>query len=89
MIEAVRWHTTGHAGLELAGRIVYLADKLDPVKKRKYPFQHELRELAFSDLNGALLMFASKQAESHLARGRLIHPHATEFRNSLLLERQG
>ncbi len=87
VLEAVRWHTTGRAGLGLAGRIVYLADKLDPVKKRKYPFQDELRELALSDLDGALLVFASKQAEAHLGRGRLIHPRAMEFRNSLLLNR--
>ena len=87
VLEAVRWHTTGHPGLGLVGQIVYLADKLDPVKRRKYPFQHELRELAFTDLDGALLMFASKQAEAHLGRGRLIHPRTMEFRNSLLLQR--
>ena len=87
VLEAVRWHTTGRAGLGLAGRIVYLADKLDPVKKRKYPFQDEVRKLALSDLDGALFMFVSKQAESHLGRGRLLHPRTMEFRNSLLLTR--
>ena len=88
VLEAVRWHTTGHPGLGLVGGIVFLADKLDPVKKRKYPFQDELRELAMANLDGALLMFVTRQAEAHLGRGRLVHPRTMEFRNSLLLRRQ-
>ena len=87
VLDAVQWHTTGHPDLGLTGKIVYLADKLDPVKKRKYPFQDELRELALTDLDGALLMFVSRQAVALLERGRLIHPRAMEFRNSLLLGR--
>ena len=88
VLEAVRWHTTGHWGLGLVGKIVYLADKLDPVKKRKYPYQDELREQALTDLDGALLTFVSRQTESHLGRGRLIHPRTMEFRNGLLLEKR-
>ncbi len=86
VLEAVRWHTTGHPDLGTEGRIVFLADKLDPVKKRKYPFQDELRVRAMADLDGALLMFVTKQAEAHLGRGRLVHPRTMEFRNSLLLK---
>ncbi len=88
VLEAVHWHTTGHPSLGLAGKIVYIADKLDPVKKRKYPYQDELMEQALTDLDGALLTFVSMQTESHLGRGRLIHPRTMEFRNGLLLERR-
>ena len=87
VLAAVCWHTTGHPRLGRVGKIVYIADKLDPVKKRKYPFQDDVRKQALTDLDGALLMFVSLQAESHLGRGRLIHPRTIDFRNSLLLER--
>ena len=83
-LDAVRWHTTGHPRLGIVGKIVYIADKLDPVKRRKYPFQDEVRAQASEDLDGALLTFVSRQAEGHLRGGRLVHPRTMDFRNGLL-----
>ena len=36
--EAVYWHSTAHKDLGVLGKIVFLADKLDPHKKARYPF---------------------------------------------------
>ena len=51
--EAVAWHTTGKPEMTLLEKIIYLADYIEP--GRKFEEVHELRELAFKDLDLALL----------------------------------
>ena len=50
ILEAVRVHTMGRVGMGPVARVVFLADKLDPTKDRRYPFNSEVREVARSDL---------------------------------------
>ena len=57
ILEAVRVHTTGSVGMGLVARAVFLADKLDPTKDRRYPFNSEVREVAATDLNCAIRLF--------------------------------
>ena len=38
VVEAVRWHSTAQRGLSDLGNVIFLADKLDPTKERRYPF---------------------------------------------------
>ncbi len=84
-LEGVRWHTTGSADLAPVGRVVLLADKLDPHKARAYPFQPAVREAAFRDLQEGVLAFLDGAIKSHVDRGELVHPLSVEARNSLVL----
>ena len=52
--EAIRWHTTGKPDMSLLEKILYLADYIEPT--RDFEGIDELRELAFSDLDGAMAL---------------------------------
>ena len=51
---AIRWHTTGKPDMSLFEKILYLADYIEPT--RDFEGIDELRELAFSDLDGAMVL---------------------------------
>ncbi len=52
VVSAIRWHTTGRANMSLLEKIIYVADYMEP--NRDFPGVERLRELAFSDIDGAL-----------------------------------
>ena len=81
---AVYWHTTGHPKLDDLGKVVFLADKLDPQKAHMYPYLPLLRQLALEDLDRAMLEFLTRETISLASRGLLVHPVAVETRNHLL-----
>ncbi len=86
LYDAIYWHTTGNpSGGDALGHIVFLADKLDPIKLRRYPWQPELRELAQENLGAATAMFLSRNVARLLEDGKAVHPAAIEARNALLL----
>jgi nicotinate-nucleotide adenylyltransferase len=51
---AIKWHTTGRAGMTLLEKIMYMADYIEPT--RVIDGVDRLRELAFSDLNRAMIL---------------------------------
>ena len=81
---AVYWHSTGHPTLDTLGKIVFLADKLDPQKIRMYPYQSLLRQLAVEDLDRAMLEFLTRETISLASQDLLVHPVSVETRNHLL-----
>ena len=85
VLEAVRCHTTGRAGMGPVARLVFLADKLDPSKGSRYPFQDDIASLARKDLDRALLRFLDMELERFVAQGYLIDPSSVELRNELVL----
>ena len=82
--QAVYWHTTGHPSLDRLGKLVFLADKLDPQKISYYPYQPELRRLASKDLDQGILEFLTQELAARANRGELVHIAAVETRNALL-----
>ncbi len=84
LYQAVYWHTTGHPSLDQLGKVVFLADKLDPQKLPRYPYQPHLRELALDDLDAALVEFFTREMVALARQGELIHPAMLEARNTLL-----
>ncbi len=85
--QAVYWHSTAHKDLGCLGKLVFLADKLDPHKVSRDPFLAELKSLAEKSLDDALLAFLQRQLEYLLRQGSLIHPASIEARNYLLINR--
>ena len=82
--KAVYWHTTANPDLDELGKVVFIADKLDPVKIDSYPYLPQIRQMAFQDLDRAILHFLTRQAMDRLNRGELVHPVMVETRNALL-----
>ena len=81
---AVYWHSTGHPSLDAMGKLVFLADKLDPQKISYYPYLLLLRELALEDLDRALLEFLTRETIARVSNGELVHPASYEMLNSLV-----
>ena len=84
LYQAVYWHTTAHPGLDAMGKVVFLADKLDPNKGKKYPYQPRIMELARENLDAAILEFLTRQIIDLTGRGLLVHPMMIQARNALL-----
>ena len=86
LYRAIYWHTTGNPeGGDAVGHIIFLADKLDPAKSRRYPWQPELAELAAADLSAAMLLFLTRNLARLLDAGVPIHSAGIAARNALLL----
>ena len=85
LYEAIRWHSTAHPSLDSLGKLVFLADKLDPQKIRHYPNRQRLKELALRDLYGATREYLTQELTRYASKGGLIHPASVEARNELLL----
>ena len=53
ILNAMRWHTTGKENMTNLEKIIYLADLIEP--SRKFEGVDEIRELAYKDLDLAML----------------------------------
>ncbi len=62
---AIRWHTSGRANMSTLEKIIYVADYMEP--NRDFPGVKELRKLAYSDLDAALLL-GLEMTQEHLAQ---------------------
>ena len=67
---AIRWHTSGRAGMSTLEKIVYVADYIEP--NRDFPGVEELRRLAYADLDGAMLLGLEMTVENLRQRGQLL-----------------
>ena len=66
VFSAIEWHTTGRENMTVLEKIVYLADMIEP--SRTFPGVDELRALAYSDLDAAMicgLTMSLSAVESH------------------------
>ena len=97
IIDAVRWHTTGHAGMTLTEKLLYLADCIDDsrtfsscVLLRRYFFGAEpefmTKEERERHLRETLLRSYEFTLKDLLADGAPIDEDTIRARNELLLE---
>ena len=80
---AIRWHTTGRAGMSALEKIIYLADYIEP--ERDFPGVNDLRAAAYEDIDKALKMGLEMSVQDMQARG--ITPNRTTFDALRSLER--
>jgi len=67
ILNAVRYHTTGRAGMTKLEKIIYLADAIEP--GRAYSGVDEIRELAFRSLDEACLLSLEKTIQYVACKG--------------------
>ncbi len=79
---AILYHTTGRGNMTLAEKILYLADYMEPC--RKFPEVEEMRRLAETDLDRAVLMGVQLSIQEMLERNRIVHHNTLEAEASLL-----
>lgn len=85
MLNAVRCHTVGREQMTVLDKILFLADKTEPL--RSYEGVDELRAKAFTDLNGALLEAVKGEMEYCGMQGYPVHPKTILLKTSL--EKEG
>ena len=69
ILMAIESHTTGRAGMSLLEKIVCIADYIEPLRP-SLPMINELRELAFTDIDRALYLYAKRQIDFLRESGR-------------------
>ncbi len=72
VLMAIRNHTLGRVGMSMLEKIIYVADKIEP--SRDYEGLDEIRELAYKDIDGAMLLVMQHSAEYTAASGRAVNP---------------
>lgn len=83
ILNAIKYHTTGRENMSTLEKIVYIADCIEPT--RNYKGVAELRELAYNDLDKALLKSFEDTIMYIIARGSIIHLDTIKARNYLLM----
>ena len=76
VVSAIRSHTTGKADMNLLETIIYVADYMEP--NRSFPGVEKLRELAFSDLRGALKLGLEMTLDHLKEQGNEVSPESRE-----------
>lgn len=72
VVNAIRYHTTGRPGMTKLEKILYLADYIEPT--RDFKGLEEARELAYRDLDAAVLRSTADCLTYNLKKLRPIHP---------------
>lgn len=77
ILNAIRYHTTGRAGMTLLEKIIFIADYIEP-NREKFGGLDEARRLAYLDLDQAMEYILENTIAYVKARGRLLHPLSLE-----------
>ena len=98
IIDAVRWHTTGHAGMTLTEKLLYLADYIDEsrtfpncVRLRRYFFDAKPEQMEDGErqrlLRDTLILSYDMTVCDLLEEGLPVAVDTIEARNELLLQK--
>ena len=79
LLEAVRWHTTGHPDLGRLGRALYLADFLEPGRTFDPAMTERLRARMPHDMEGVLAEVLSNRIHKLEADDVEVHPQTRAF----------
>ena len=77
ILNAIRYHTTGRAGMSILEKIVFIADYIEP-NREQFEGLDEARRLAYLDLDMAMRFILEQTIDFVKERGRLLHPLSLE-----------
>lgn len=84
ILKAIAIHTMGCPGMDLLGKIIFVADYIEPA--RTFPAAEALRKEAFENLDGAVLAAVDSTIKYVVGKGGLLHTDTIETRNWILME---
>ena len=82
ILNAMRWHTTGKENMTNLEKIIYLADLIEP--SRKFEGVDEIREVAYKDLDLAMLKALTHTTIYLLKQGCAVDINSVKARNYLV-----
>ena len=77
VLEAIRYHNTGHEGMSRLAMCVCLADSIEPLRFG-YSLLDQVRPLAEKSLERALLLCLQLTADFVLSQGYFLHPRTRD-----------
>ncbi len=86
VLNAIRWHTTGHPDMDQLAYIIYIADYIEP--NRDFPGVDLLRQLAHRDLELGVLAGLDHTIGFLIQKDGYLHPLSVATRNRLLEKRR-
>lgn len=85
ILDAVKYHTTGKGGMSLLGKIIYIADYIEP--NRDFEGVEVLRKLAYDNIDEAIIYGIDETIKDLIGRGLVIQPDTVHARNDLIIKR--
>ena len=86
ILDAIRYHSTASSKLGLIGKIVYIADKIEP--NRKLAKIGKLHEKVWEDIDLAMLELLNMELQYLICNKLIIHPDTLKARNKILMDRR-
>lgn len=86
VLDAIYYHTTGHENMPLLTKIVYLSDLIEP--GRNMPNVEELRHIARTDIDEALIRAINSTITHVLGKGSILDCDTVAARNFLVQEKR-
>lgn len=77
ILDAIKYHTIGKAGLSLLGRIIYISDAIE--KNRNYPGLEEIRKCVRENLNCGIIFEISHIIEHLNECRKYVHPNTKDM----------
>ncbi|MTH52499.1 HD domain-containing protein [Bacillus mangrovi] len=84
VLDAVRFHTSGKAGMTLLEKVIYVADYIEP--GRIFPGADEARAAAGRDLDEAMKLALRNTITFLLKKNQAVYPLTIEAYNDLVLK---
>ncbi len=83
ILRAIRIHSTGAAQMSLLDKIIFLSDKIEPLRDNQGV--EEVRAIAENSIDKAVLKLLDRGIQYLIKKGLLIHPLTLEARNNMLM----
>lgn len=87
ILDAIRYHTSGRPGMTKLEKIIYLADYIEP--GRHFPGVEEVRELANTNLESALIKAIQNTIMFLMNKGQPVYPDTFHTYNDLVTRKGG
>lgn len=85
ILDAIRYHTTAKASMNIFTKIIYIADYIEP--NRDFDGVEDLRKLAYENIDEAILLGLDWTITELTEKGSMFHPDTVHARNYLLLDK--
>lgn len=83
ILNAIKHHCTGYSNMSMLDKIIFLADYIEP--GRTHGGVDVIRELAYKDINKALVSAFDGTIRYVIEQKGLIHPNTIEARNNIIM----
>jgi predicted HD superfamily hydrolase involved in NAD metabolism len=83
ILDAIRWHTTGRAGMTMLEKIIFVADYIEC--GRNFEGVEEARKQAYKDIELCIVICCDSTIRYILQKGTLLHPDIIETRNDAIM----